>query len=284
MKDFFETFHSVNEFITTIGKRPQTDGMGTSSTDRGSDRTAWTGTESYEQACNLALYGDAESRDKVQKSLIKLRNTKAATEQRSQARVVRSVMGSRPCVPAAIIGQPNSMYRRHTVRVNKPVVTVFYSMSACSRVSADTIINVGAKVAEAIQIAEHSGVRVNLYAGVTAKEYGYENGKKQTERIAMFVRIKDSAKDFDLLRMAYVLVNPSFLRRHYFKFLETLQGITASRWDSSYGKPLDRDEESKLQDALAGQHIKTDYLLTYNNICNKSAEDIARIITGQAKI
>lgn len=273
MQYIIETFNSVAGLINTMQGRKLVQGMEESSQRTGNG--SWAGTDSYKEASDLALYGDKNSMLKVQDSCKRLKKDKARTEQRSQARIIRTVAGTRPCVPAAIMGRPNSMYRRMNISVKKPVVTVFYSMSASGGESTASIINTGANLAEAIQIAERSGVRVNLSAGVTAAT--------SKQHSALFVRIKDSSKDFDLLRMAYVLINPSFLRRHYFRWIETKEGIDPDLWKYGYGKPMERDELKKLTEQMQKQAIKADYLLAYNDIKSKSSEQIARIITGQDK-
>lgn len=273
MKNFFESFQSVASMIATIDTRQTVDGMRESSQNTDSSAVRFTGTESYQQATELALHGDEESMKKVQASVLRLRSN--IKTQRTQNRVCRCVAGSRPCVAAAVIGQPNSMYRRITTKVQKPVITLFYSMTACGGVDKQEIVDTGARLASAIQVAERSGVRVNLFAGVTART--------KKEQAAVFVKVKDSSKDFDLLRMSYVLINSSFLRRHYFRWLETKEGITARDWWSGYGRPLSQDEEKEIIKELEKNGNKLDKLLSFETLRYSSVEDIAKMITGQAK-
>lgn len=275
MKYFIESFASVANYITEINSRTVQDGMKEYSHTGSED---FTGTASYEAATDLALYGDRESMAKVQQSILRLRKDNAHTEQRAQSRVTRTVVGSRPCVPAAVMGHPCSMYRRHSVRVNKPVVTVYYAMTANGATSTITIMEVGAKVAEAVQIAERSGVRINLYAGDIAVQ---ESAKQAT---AVFARIKDAAKDFDLLRMAYVLINPSYLRRHGFRWTETTPGLKANYWADGYGHVPSREVEQAIEKELKTRQAKCDVFLSFANIRSRSAQEIANIIVGGASL
>ena len=262
-----ENFDSVLAFITTMDKRKLQAGFSESSE---TGRPKWCGTESYKAATDLALYGDMESKSKVQAAVDKIKVQAKLSTTRNVARTVRSVVGTRPCVPAAVQGLPNAMYRRLTVKVQKPVVTVAYSMTALASVDADTIIETGAKLATAIQLAERNGVHVNLYAGITARA-GKQIG-------APFVKIKDSNKDFDLLRMAYVLINPSFLRRHFFRWVERTTGLDASSWAVGYGRPLEEGELKELKLAF-----KPDHLLAFNQIRHLTVQELAGMITGKVK-
>jgi len=273
MNYLFESFNSVADFIATIDGRQEKDNWGTFySREEGS---RWTGTESYEEATKLALYGDKESASKVTKSLKKIQAASTNSEERAQAKVRRSVVGSRPCVPAAVQGHPLSMYRRNTIKVKKPVVTVYYSVSLSGGESAERLATAGAKMAQAIQTVERSGVRVNLYAGNTSCT--------SSQSVGTFVRIKDSAKDFDLMRMAYPLVNPSFFRRHWFRWVETKQELITSQWKGGYGRPLDRQEEKETLERMHENLIKCDYLFTTGNVLNLTADEIAERILGRGK-
>lgn len=273
MQYIFETFSSVAEFINTLASRPTCPGA---DNDSHTGSVRFTTTESYEAATRLALYGDRDSAGKVQTSIKKMRAGQTSSEQRAQARVRRTVVGSRPCVPAAVIGHPCSMYRRDTVHVSRPVVTVYYSISACGGVDASRLADVGARLSEAIQSVERSGVRVNLYIGNTSSA--------GSQTIGTFVRVKDSAKDFDLLRMAYGIVNPSFFRRHWFRWVETKPELNQSRWAGGYGRPLDSEGERNIEKEMRERAVKFDQFFTFYRIEGKTAEELAKIMLGQAKL
>lgn len=269
----FESFNSVADFINTLGSRPTKEGWGHLTSQEKGDR--WTTTNDYEEATSLALYGDRKASEKVAKSLKKIKAQSPCTEERATAKVRRTVAGSRPCVPAAIQGHPCSMYRRSIVKVSKPVVTVYYSISMHGGTSAETLVEAGAKVAQAIQTVERSGVRVNLYAGNTSCT--------SSQSIGCFVRIKDSAKDFDLLRMAYPIVNPSFFRRHWFRWAETKSELKTGEWQFGYGRPLERREEEETLQKMHNSLIKCDFLFTTSNVLSMTADELAETILGRRK-
>lgn len=275
MQYIHETFSSIAEFIAKVGDRKTVSGMYESSLEISSYRDEFTGTHTYDEATQLALYGDRDSMNKVQVCTTKMKAESKTNEQRTQNRVVRCVAGSRPCVPAAILGQPNSMYRRMNNKVNKPVVNVFYNMAASCSVDADEIVRAGAKLAQAIQIVERSGVRVNLFAGSAGTTHGQVG--------TMYIKIKDSAKDFDLLRMSYILINPSFLRRHYFRWVETKPELNARHWGAGHGRPLDENELKNLQAEMKQKNIKYDCFISNEELRGgrAGAEDIAKKILGK---
>ena len=275
MQYVYETFSSIAEFITKIGDRQTCAGMQEAALEVNSFRDDFTGTHTYDDATQLALYGDRDSMKKVQTCTTKMKAERKTSEQRTQNRVVRCVAGSRPCVPAAILGQPNSMYRRKNNKVSRPVVNVFYNMAASCSVDAEEIVRAGAKLAQAIQIVERSGVRVNLFAGSAGTTHGQVG--------TMYIKIKDSAKDFDLLRMSYILINPSFLRRHYFRWVETKSELNAKHWGCGHGRPLDENELKNLQTEMKQKNIKCDCFISNEELRGgrSGAEDIAKKILGK---
>lgn len=227
-KDFsIELFNSLEHFNSTLEGRTMREGFEPSSETGTFEFTA---TKSYNDAKNLMLNGDSVNAALIQREMLRINGNKH-TQARPQNRRARCVVGSRPCVPAAIIGQPLSMYRTKKEQVKKPVINIFYAMTAAAGVRADAIVNAGAKLATAIRSIEAAGVRVNLYCG----ELAFHDDIK----IAWFARVKNADKDFNLLRMAYPLINPSFLRRQGFRWTEQNRDIKeVDTWASGYGRPV----------------------------------------------
>lgn len=223
-----ERFDGLNALCDALNNREKCNGAGNSSNDGSYD---FTRTESYKEADHLAKVGDKENAEKVNQQIRTMKREGYQQQQRAVTKVRRSVVGSRPCVAAAIMGHPMSMYRTHKVNQPKKVVNVFYSVTASCGVSTQSMIEVGTKVTEAIRAIERSGVRVNLYVG--------DVSQKNKERAGFFVKIKDSSKDMDVTRMAYALIHPSFLRRHGFRWTETCKEINAPEWACGYGRTLE---------------------------------------------
>ena len=84
----------------------------------------------------------------------------------------------------------------------------------------------------------------------------------------LLVRIKDSGKYLDTLRIAYPLVNPSFYRRHVFGYMERLKGFNLDR---AYGKIVHED--------TCKEHLPINACyLSYYFCSGKTEEEIAKYI------
>ena len=268
-KLIYEQFESLAKMCGALNTRPTCKDAGNAShegedTGHGKD---WSGTDTYEEADILMKYGDKESLSLINTATKRIKAKANNTEERVQAKVRRSVVGSRPCVPHAINGHPLSMYRRTTVHVSKPVINVYYSRSAMCNVEAEDMALAGAKVIEAIKIVERSGVRINLYVGAVLES--------SRESVVIFARAKDSDKDVDFARMAYPFVNPAFFRRHVFRYIETKRELTQDAWNCGYGH---RAGNEKIL-FEAGNKDKSSVFLSYYQIKSMSSEQIAELIT-----
>lgn len=266
---FAEDFSSLASFVDAMNKRPRCEGAGNSSVEGSLD---FTKTRNYNEADYFAKYGDKDSAKMIQHAVNRLRANNVGTEQRAQARVRRSVVGSRPCVPAAIIGHPLTMYRRTSVKTQRPVVNVYYNTSVSWTVDAEKIAEFGAKIVEALQSVERSGIRINMFVGAFLKD--------GDERVACFVRVKDSSKDLDVIRMSYPIVNPSLLRRHIFRYIETRPELTQSRWRNGYGRVIEGKNE---QEFWSGMKKENAVLLSFTKDGKKSSKELSEYISKLGK-
>lgn len=270
-KVFLDIFNSVSEYVTTINERPRVEGAYKCSEREGD---SWRGTETYDEANTLALGGDENAASLIGNELSKV-SAESKVQYQQRTKVSRSVVGSRPCVAAAVLGHPLSMYRRKTLHVKKPIVTLVYTIGASGSVSGEHLAEVGAKIATAIRNAEHSGVKINLYVGDGSVDYG--------EIAASYVKIKNSEKDFNLLRMSYPFANAAFLRRHWFRWLETTP-INWAKWGSGYGCPIYHDPEAKKKlEAELSSRIRFDVHLTFADADRYSIIELTKMIMQGGK-
>ena len=170
-----------------------------------------------------------------------------------------------PIVPKVLAGDPQNMLaiKKQSYKSTK-VINIIYSMSCSGSVSAVEILNNSAKLVEVICQLEKNGYRVNLYTGDNAIFH-------QKAQTAFIIKIKDSGNYLDPLKIAYPLVNPSFLRRHSFKWLETFNEFDAR---GDYGKPMYGDEfrgfmKDKFRNAV---------ILSFYDICGKDTKEIEKYI------
>ena len=228
----------------------------------------WSGTESYEQADSLLLYGDRELQKKIEAAGVSQIRTELK-QHRNRRQLCSAVVGIAPNVPNYVAGAPTNMITVRQIRVKQPVLTFMYNTSVSGGVSAEQIIKATANLVSALLIIEASGIRVNLYVGeVTTKNSHY---------CCWSVRIKDSGQIIDTLKMSYPLAHPSMLRRQWFRLMETTPGVP-SAYVGGYGRVV--NNETEAQKALRAAGINNiDRVLSYGDICRKSAEKIAKELT-----
>ena len=259
MKQYFEKFESVTEFIHTIDTRKVRESFEDKQHSQTKD-FEFTETFSYEEANNLFLYGDKKNADKLNEALRKIKAQGKGNETRNK--LYNSPCGFMPIVPKVLAGDPQNMLAIRKERYNSTkVLNVAYNVAVdCTRTTED-LIKTAAKVANVIASLEKNGYRVNLYAYSCGRDLKYNY-------YSLLVKIKDSGKYLDTLRIAYALVNPSFYRRHIFGYMERLKGFYLNR---SYGKIVN---EEGCKECLP---INACYL-SYYFCSGKTEEEIAKYI------
>ena len=261
-KVIFNKFDSVEEFSNWLQVTPQTakgkefDASNTIS----KYNTEFTGTESFDVAQKLLKYGDKVNADKITATIRKIKAQGKGNETRNK--LYNSPCGFMPIVPKVLAGDPQNMLAIRKERYNSTkILNVAYNVAVdCTRTTED-LIKTAAKVANVIASLEKNGYRVNLYA--------YSCGRDlKNNYYSLLVKIKDSGKYLDTLRIAYALVNPSFYRRHIFGYMERLKGFYLNR---SYGKIVNEDG---CKECLP---INASYL-SYYFCSGKTEEEIAKYI------
>ena len=261
-KVLFNKFNSVEEFSNWLQVTPQT-AKGkefNASNEISRSNTKFAGTESFEEAQNLLKCGDKENADKIAATIRKIKAQGKGNETRNK--LYNSPCGFMPIVPKVLAGDPQNMLaiRKERYKSTK-VLNVAYNVAVdCTRTTED-LIETAAKVANVIASLEKNGYRVNLYAYACGRDL-------KNNYYSLLVKIKDSGKYLDTLRIAYPLVNPSFYRRHVFGYMERLKGFYLNR---SYGKIVD---EEGCKECLP---INACYL-SYYFCSGKTEEEIVKYI------
>ena len=228
-------------------------------------RASFTGTANYETADGLLRDGDTENAKRL--TAATGNGLKSANGDGQRARRVSAVCGGAANVPAVLMGLPKSMIKQQKfVYKDTKVLNLVYSVSIHSGIDASEINRVSINLVNAIMGIEKKGYRVNLYVCVCAER----RAGRGSEFCNMFVRIKDSGQYMDVKKMAYPLVNPSMLRRHYFRFVETAENIKNSSWVDTYGTPI-RDV-LKIQEFAKNAGINAQKVVTSYNIPHETAQ------------
>ena len=261
-KVIFNKFNSVEEFSNWLQVTPQT-AKGkefNASNEISRSNTKFAGTESFEEAQNLLKCGDKENAEKINATIRKIKAQGKGNQTRNS--LYNSPCGFMPIVPKVLAGDPQNMLAiKKQKYTSTKVLNIAYNTTIGYQTSAEEIIETAAKVANVIASLEKNGYRVNLYA------FSCGEGKRNTV-YSLLVKIKDSGKYLDTLRIAYPLVNPSFYRRHVFGYMERLKSFNLNR---TYGKIV---QEEGCKECLP---INACYLSYY--LCSgKTEEEIAKYI------
>lgn len=270
--DFAETFPSLGVFLNTIDNRPLNKVF--QDANKESSKTggfSFTGTHDYQEASSLMLHGDSTNLDKLVAvdgvDLSQLRGSKKVNRQQ------KSVCGGFPLVPVYLTGVPKNMLASKKISVKTKVINIIYNISVPGSLDAVDIIKAGAKMVSIIRYLEQNNIRVNLYTIWATWE------RKSEHRCAFFVKIKDAGAPLNLLNIAYPVINPSMLRRHGFRWLETIPiKIPQGDYILGYGSPV---SGAKIPDCAKKQVDGTvlDTFLLLKNDAKTVIESIIKSIT-----
>lgn len=225
MKYIHETYDSISQLIQTVNSRPVNSVFKHSSRSSRTNGRDFTGTSSYGEAEGLLKDGwDGPVKDlKAEISKLYAKANVVTTK----ARPRNSVVGYAPCVPAAILGLPESMIATEKVPSKVKAVTIVYANSAVGSVGASKFTKAGAVVLKLVNDLELKGYRVRLLCEFWSSECGDENAVGR-------VSIKDWRQPLDLKKIAFPIAHPSMMRRIGFSYVETHPGLRAS-WSGGYG-------------------------------------------------
>lgn len=254
-KDFLEKFESISEFQRAINTREVHEFYKDILSSENATKT-FAGTESYEDAENLLSYGDKSIAAKLVECNGKRENeTKKST-------IYNSPVGFVPNIPNYLSGRPDNMFAVKTQTYKScKVLNVCVNSAVSFDVTTKDIIAFNQKLLNVVYTLEKRGYRLNLYVGVVAEFL------KSNNIGACFIKVKDSGKLLNVTNVAYPLCNASFLRRHFFKWVET-NGKTFS---GSYGCIAPRVESEKAIKKLFNRTNNISLIITSDMLyCSES--------------
>ena len=144
----------------------------------------------------------------------------------TRTQVTRDIAGFMPNVPAAVMNLPKCMLSIKRQRVSSRVLNVLYNPSAANNETIEDMRAAGLKVAKAVYATEAKGIRVNLWVVC---------GSYQEESVVVMIKIKTADQANNLLKAAYPLTNPSFIRRQFLKFIEVNPELTDKNFKENHG-------------------------------------------------
>ena len=227
-----EIFDNPIDFVETINKRDFNKtakrNKRFSSKESSEYKYKFTGTWTYEEANNL-LYSGVDTNIKQLEKQISLNLNDYEQTKRNNRKF--DYVGGGYSLGRYLANSPACMIRQTKVRREKPTTTIVYNSSIGCDTGANEEIKVNSILLSAIKIIEQKGIKVNLYV-VSANILDSQN-------VAVLVKVKDTKTPINLQTMSYVLVHPSYYRRHYFRWKETKEDI--KKLPSNYGRRISTD-------------------------------------------
>lgn len=259
-KFYYDTFDSITHMLATLEKRSENrvfkGSRELSSQSQSKSRDKFYGTATFAEAEELIRYGWDEPVKELKSELSKLQAKSNVTTQKARPR--NSVVGYAPCVPAAIMGLPESMIATERVPSKVKAVSIIYGNTDAAGASRAEYLKAGAVMLKLVNDLELKGYRVRLICEFKAAIEGEEVSGAR-------VVIKDWKQPLDLRKIAFPIAHPSMQRRFGFRHLETVPGINVSGWRYSYGGNLartwDYDRQAKEYKS-AGLLTDGDYFAT----------------------
>ncbi len=258
MKHFIKNFDSVSEYLRYLNTTPTSSLFRGCKLDSQDDDKEFQGTSSYQEADDLFRYGDKELWKKVKAKMTERKVIGSGTASKQQ--YYTDVCGFVPHVANYVQGLPNNMINKRVIRYkSSKVVSVVYNPTVSWAVTTYDMINVSLKVMDFVAELESKGFRVNLYSMISTS--------KKNERVTQLVRIKSSEDYTDKLKLVYPMVHPSMLRRHFFRFVETCEGLTEKKFTDGYGSAMLSEVDAR--NMLKEQNIKCDYYFDYYKVARE---------------
>lgn len=230
-----EHFKSIYEFESALKSRPINEAFNISRGSSDTKRSEWFQTKDYDEAEDLLLNGWNAKIGEMKGSLEKF-SRKVAVQQRITE---NNVVGFMPNVPRAIKGYPDSMFSHREIKKSETrnTVHIIYSMSSSAGTSGEDLLQAGLAILKMSMILDKSNIRTKIdlvpFESYCGGDY-----------IACTVGIKDYRQSFNYSKMAYPIANPSFFRRHGFRYLETMSG-NLDKWSFGYGGAVHGNSDTK---------------------------------------
>ena len=221
-------FDSLKEFCDYVLNTPTNRAFGntTSLTSSRVDKTKWSGTETFDEACKLLTNGWSVGAQSLSE---KMNIARMDAQQQVIYKDVLSVCGYQAMVPLYLQGVPTNMMSKKIVPVKRKVITLNKVISVSASVSSQTMEEESIKCFQIIKKIESTGVRVNL------------NLTMSTGHVCVKIRLKSAGERLNVSKLAFPLVHPAMFRRMYFRFVETYPTIPRS-YTRGYGRVPGEEE------------------------------------------
>ena len=260
MKVNIERYNSIKHLLDTIETRPVNKVFKNKTLGSEHSTKTFTGTQNYNEARDLFLYGYASAVEA-------LKNIKVPVPNASKQRSFSDIVGYAPHVSNYIQGIPQSMINSKKVLQKTRTIELYYNVAAACTATTGAITEAGKRLLQAIKTLELNGVRIQLNSIMFATS----SDKKLSEISILILKLKDYSKKIDVSKISFPLVHPSAPRRIGCKWVETLPVLKSKRYKDGYGWTISSITLKKL--------LNKNTVLSYDDINGKTSEDIIKMIT-----
>jgi len=223
---FFSHFDTMEDFLhamQTTKFHPQFRERASIHRDRN-----FTGTDTYEEALDLARWGWPEGTQRMQQAVDAIASSTAVQTVMS---TMHDVAGAYPIAAYAAAGDPMCMVAPGEVLDSvRPVVRLYVSNTARANTEVESIMNYGAVVLSVVDALESGGFRVEITQGSPVAAFMKDNLVGECQII-----LKNADDALDIEKLSFALAHPSMLRRLQFRWRET---HTNGDFELGYGVPV----------------------------------------------
>lgn len=230
-----EEFSSIFELMNTLKERPNNKFMRDEHSSQTTGNSSWSGTNTYEEAESLLIYGYNDPVKNIKRNLIK--NKKLVSKMYNlipKPIATNQVVGFVPNVPNALMGLPKSMISVEKINRNKKTISIIYATGGAVGIEPKTLESAGIALVSAINLIELAGIQTRL-------SIGFIPSVKGRQIIFPTVNIKNFNERFSLQKICFPMVHPSMSRRIGFKYLETCPSMEED-FSCGYGRPASLEQ------------------------------------------
>lgn len=233
---YIKRFNSLDEFYRYINETPTNDAFKNATLSSymiNEQKNNWSGTNSFEEACNLFINGW----DKKTLELKQKLDFEEHKEPQMTYKNIQSVQGYHPIVPLYLMGVPNNMVTKKMVPLKKKVINIDKTIAYVYSVKPEQIIDESVKAIRIINRLERQNYRVNLnLVCITRKD---EVG------IGFKIKLKSANESLNISKLTFPLIHPSMLRRLALRFIE-VNPHTTRGFIRGYGVPLSGKDVKRI--------------------------------------
>ena len=198
------------DWLALVEKEPRARGLSReASHGRRGDRFPWAGTETFQQALDLAKKGWPEGLEDIK--AMSERIWKVVGQEILKTTFTYDVAGAQPDVDRFLLGEPENMiqFRQEESVGHGRIVKVHVNGVASAGVGVGTMFLRGAAVVALVDALEHLGFSCEVAtADAIAREW---RGDEQVLQYNVMLKRAGGALDLD--RLAFALAQPAWLRR-----------------------------------------------------------------------